>query len=43
MGGHNGIKGNLLANSGQAQGLATLYGNNAAEINNTLTPQICSS
>ena len=38
MGGHNGIKGEEMANSSTAQGLEELYGNQAQGLNNTLTP-----
>ena len=40
MGGHNGIKGDLLANSGTANGLESLYSGNATGINSTLTPTL---
>lgn len=40
MGGHNGIKGDLLNNSNTANGLEGVYGSNAAGINSTLTPAL---
>jgi hypothetical protein len=40
MSGHGGITGDLLGNSSQAQGLSSLYGSNAAGINQTLTPAL---
>lgn len=40
MGGHNGIKGDLLNNSNTANGLESLYGSNAAGVNSTLTPAL---
>jgi hypothetical protein len=40
MGGHNGVKGDLLSNSGTATGLSQLYSNNAAGVNSTLMPAL---
>ena len=40
MSGHSGIKGDLLSNSGTANGLESLYGANAAGINSSLTPAL---
>jgi hypothetical protein len=40
VGGHSGITGNLLANSGTANGLEGLYSGNATGINSTLTPTL---
>lgn len=40
MGGHSGIKGDLLNNSNTANGLESVYGSNAAGINSTLTPAL---
>ena len=40
MGGHNGIKGDLLNNMTTANGLEGLYSGNAAGINSTLTPAL---
>lgn len=40
MGGHNGIKGDLLGNSTTASGLGDLYGADASGINSTLTPAL---
>jgi hypothetical protein len=38
--GHAGVTSDLLSNSGTANSLASLYGNNAAGINQTLTPAL---
>lgn len=40
MSGHAGLTGDLLSNSGTANGLQSLYGANAAGINSTLTPAL---
>lgn len=40
MGGHNGIKSDLLANSGTANDLSKTYAANAAGINSALTPAL---
>jgi hypothetical protein len=40
MSGHSGLTSDLLANSGTANGLESLYGSNAAGINSTLTPAL---
>lgn len=40
MSGHSGIKGDLLANSGNANALEKLYAGNAAGINSVLTPTL---
>jgi hypothetical protein len=40
MGGHSGITGDLLANSGKANGLANMYDTTASGINSTLTPAL---
>lgn len=40
MSGHAGLTSDLLANSSTANGLASLYGNNAAAVNNTLAPAL---
>jgi hypothetical protein len=40
MGGHNGIKGQMLANSASGQGLSNLYNTGAQGIGNTLTPAL---
>jgi hypothetical protein len=40
MGGHNGVKKGLFNDSGTALGLEGLYGQNAANINSTLTPEL---
>jgi hypothetical protein len=42
MSGHSGVQGDLLSNSGTANGLQQLYGANAAGVNNTLTPALTS-
>lgn len=40
MGGHSGLKGDLLNNSATGNSLESLYGGNAAGINSTLTPAL---
>ncbi len=40
MSGHGGLTSDLLSNSGTANGLQSLYGANAAGVNNTLTPAL---
>lgn len=40
MSGHAGVQGDLLSNSGTANGLQSLYGANAAGVNQTLTPAL---
>lgn len=40
MSGHSGVQGDLLANSGTANGLAQLYSNNAQAANSTLAPAL---
>ena len=42
MGGNSGIKGQLLANSGNAQNLSSLYGGNAANVYGALEPALAS-